>query len=441
MANEIRLRRWVFQVLAGATLVLTPCQGRAGARGTAEEARAGVVKITATFGGDSAATKHGFGFVAGERDGFLYIATANHVVRSDTDDTPAASTKVQFFSDQGLAYPATVLETHRAAPLDLAVIKIARPASSPGSALCDDSRMIRRDMPVAYVGRDGDWYVPTGDGTVNSDAPDEGLHIAVDFSRTVAVKEGTSGAPLVSERGLLGMIVQDSNSNVATVLTTEAIARAFQHWQHPWAARICSPPPPPVPDHGFEVGLRLGYGQPFGEFSEGNDSVASKISPSIPLVLEGGYHLVSPVIVGALFQYSDLGLTFSGCDYVGAGCHGSQMLVGVFGRYRYLLNNRFQLWGGLGAGYEWFSIQGQKGTFAFKGFEVTRFEIGGDLLAKRRITIGPFVSLSLSRFEWGRNSLAGEPDYVNLDASGGSDLRRWHEWLMLGVRTSIALVE
>jgi hypothetical protein len=434
------VRRALLGAAACAALALAPSAAHADARATAEAARVRVVKITAVFGGDTPETKHGFGFVAGERDGFLYVATANHVVRSDLDDAPAGTATVQFFTDQGVSYPATVLATHRRAPLDLAVIKVARPASPLGPASCDDSRALRRNMPVAYVGRDAGWYVPTDTGAINSDTLDEGFHVEVDFSRAVAVKEGTSGAPLVSERGLIGMIIQDTSTNVATALSIDAIARAFRGWNHPWAAGLCPLPPPPLADSGFDLGVRAGLGRAFGRFSGYSDTISSQIDSIAPLALEGMYRLTSDVSVGVLFQYAPAQLDGNGCGDVGAiNCSGKQIAIDVMGRYRRRVGGRLAGWAGLGAGYEWLEMSGNTRDYDHHGFEVARLEAGGDVAVTDRLTVGPLVSLSLARFEWAKDTGdMNDPGWQDL-GNPTNDKRRWHSWLIVGVRAAITV--
>jgi hypothetical protein len=71
---------------------------------------------------------------------------------------------------------------------------------------------------------------------------------------------GTSGAPLVADDGIAGMIVADDAGGVSRALGIAFIERAFSHWAHPWqlreedavatAAEDVIPPaagPPPAP--------------------------------------------------------------------------------------------------------------------------------------------------------------------------------------------------
>lgn len=415
--------RRTIQVLGFLTLVLVPASAWGDARSIATAARPQVVRITSTFGGDQPTTKHGFGFVVGERGGSLYIATANHVVRLEADDAVASATRVQFFYEQGISHEAVVLETHRRAPTDLAVLTVSKPLAAPALTLCDDGKALRRNTPSAYVGRDGDWYVPTLEGSVNSFVPDETFHAEVDFSRTVAVKEGTSGGPLVSPRGLMGMVIQDSNSNVATVLGLDAIARAFQGWNHPWDVQPCDRPP--LPTGRFQLGFSTGYGLPFGNADGGVDgNLAHFTRGSFPFSLAGLYHLSSELLVGVVVDYAallDSADRETGCT----DCGGSVFRVAIVGRYQLALGPRFRPWAGLGVGYDQMSVKGES-PITWRGIEIVRLDAGADLAIAPTVTLGPFVSFSVSYYQKTGDQAAGVPgDYPM--------------WLAFGLRTTVLI--
>src|SRR5215470_13970744 len=73
--------------------------------------RQNVVRIEATM---STHVENGFGFVAGEREGQLFIVTAFHVVNDpDAIGVPnPVKAKVEFFDRQGKLYKAEILGTH-----------------------------------------------------------------------------------------------------------------------------------------------------------------------------------------------------------------------------------------------------------------------------------------------------------------------------------------
>jgi hypothetical protein len=182
-------------------------------------------------------TRSGFGFITGERGGYLYIVTARHIlVPRDTPDVVVPKTaKVSFFSDQGQSYDAEVLGTHKA---DVGVLRVQKPAGFDWmrSCLADTSKEVR-GTPVWYIGRKGEWFVPVRPGAIAS-PPSSSFGIEVDDLR---VTPGTSGAPLVTDRGIVGMILSDSE-DVTTAISIEFIQRVFREWNHPWELTVGAGP-------------------------------------------------------------------------------------------------------------------------------------------------------------------------------------------------------
>jgi hypothetical protein len=112
--------------------------------------------------------REGFGVVLGEREGWLYIATANHVVRGQgggngEPDAPRRTVKLTYYSDQGVSYDGSVLENF-VADFDLGVVKAKAPPGFRADVLCNDAPNVARGLRVAYVGKERVWYVPTSEG-------------------------------------------------------------------------------------------------------------------------------------------------------------------------------------------------------------------------------------------------------------------------------------
>ena len=55
---------------------------------------------------------------------------------------------------------------------------------------------------------------------------------------TNLVKPGTSGAPLVAQSGIVGMIISDSGSRIAKVLSITQIRAFFRQWEYPWSLEM-----------------------------------------------------------------------------------------------------------------------------------------------------------------------------------------------------------
>ena len=215
----------------------------------ANSLKGNVVRIAVKWPND---LKTGFGFVVGEREGFIYIVTANHVVRGDNptevDNTPT----LYFFQDQGKEYKGELLATSLSrAQGDVAVIRVPPPI---GFSWRRDVRAVvapARGMDAWFVGLQGEWRVPARPGAISEGAA---LNNTIRFE--VPVRAGSSGAPLLLESGIAGMILTEGDVfGEATPLDT--IQRAFGEWMYPWQleppnpgraqATLTSPAPPPPP--------------------------------------------------------------------------------------------------------------------------------------------------------------------------------------------------
>jgi hypothetical protein len=187
-----------------------------------------VVRIVAHLGAGAIA-REGFGFVVGEDLGQLYIVTADHVVRGDGPDEIDKKPTVIFFQDQGKAYTGELLGTHLPRGQgDLAVLRIQSPPRFAWNRKAQARDPVKRGTDVWFIGKLGAWYVPTRPGAVNEVEPSGTLRVD-----GLPVSVGTSGAPLLSQDGILGMIVTDTGAfSEATPL--DVIRRAIEYWRYPW---------------------------------------------------------------------------------------------------------------------------------------------------------------------------------------------------------------
>ena len=99
----------------------TPLSGRE----LAEKLKKNVVRITVERNNGQ---DNGFGFVVGGRDNRLYVATARHVIRGETDDPDVEIKKIeaQFFEEQGKRFEALHLDLEKAG-IDLALLEVPKP--------------------------------------------------------------------------------------------------------------------------------------------------------------------------------------------------------------------------------------------------------------------------------------------------------------------------
>ncbi len=209
-------------VLLAVTSIST--RSAAADRSVAVALRDNVVTIEAPW--KSGKSRRGFGWVVGAREDSVYIVTADHVVRGDLPGEVAARPKIRFFGDAGKHRIGELLPQHDI-DLDLAIIRVPIPNRRLWRRSSLDPQPPRPGQPVFFVGKKGNWFVPERPGRIRS----------VDGSQILAealpVLVGTSGAPLIGARGILGMIVSDSGSKTR-VIGIDAIRERAESWA-PWS--------------------------------------------------------------------------------------------------------------------------------------------------------------------------------------------------------------
>ncbi|HEV2955313.1 MAG TPA: bifunctional trypsin-like peptidase domain-containing/SEL1-like repeat protein [Xanthobacteraceae bacterium] len=202
--------------------------------------RQNVVRVTAAW--KNGGSYEGFGFIVGSRADGLYVVTANHVVRGDDPGAVDENPRVAFFRDKGAEYQAKLLDTRLTSTEgDLAILRVTAP---PGLVWRRDAVAVggvSRGTSVWFVGLQRDWFAPSQPGSVNDIQPNgfivtEGLNIKV----------GTSGAPLISEAGIVGMVVEDAGT-FARAIPIDLIERAVKKWNYPWELTAVAAPSPPAP--------------------------------------------------------------------------------------------------------------------------------------------------------------------------------------------------
>jgi hypothetical protein len=200
--------------------------------------RTNVVAISAEF---QSQTQKGFGFVVGEVDGTLYIVTANHVVRSpassDRPAQPARNLTVQFYESTADPVAARLRGESLPPPRDLAILEVQKPVGfrwEKASVAPDGSAV--RGTEAWLIGILGTWRVPPTAGRIESDEPNIDGIFEIELG---AVRVGSSGAPLVSRQGIVGMVVRDSSATVKA-LDVRTIRKAIADWHLPWSASSAS---------------------------------------------------------------------------------------------------------------------------------------------------------------------------------------------------------
>jgi hypothetical protein len=188
-----------------------------------------VVQITVKFADKS---DSGIGFAVGQRDDKVYMVTARHVVRSESKANIGVipEIRVRFNDDKGNLYNANLLDVR--SEYDLALIEVSKPSMKDtwGKDCCDASA--ERGSEVWFIGED--WYVPTISGRIAQAPSFENRH-KHKVENLVSVRVGTSGAPLFTEKGIAGMIIEhDSDSKMTYALDIKVIKEAVEKANYPW---------------------------------------------------------------------------------------------------------------------------------------------------------------------------------------------------------------
>jgi outer membrane protein W len=158
-----------------------------------------------------------------------------------------------------------------------------------------------------------------------------------------------------------------------------------------------------------------------------NNSLHDDISGMIPVWIDAGWRANPNVYVGLFFQY---GFAFVNndqnpdCAQSGVSCSAKDLRLGVNVHYHFSPGQSFDPWVGVGAGYEWLTLDASVGSTSLSqtagGFEFGNLQLGGDFAVAPNFGIGPFFAVTLAEY----NHLS--------DADLGT--KSIHGWLMGGVR-------
>jgi hypothetical protein len=189
------------------------------------------------------------------------------------------------------------------------------------------------------------------------------------------------------------------------------------------------------PTSGPEAAVRLGLAIPAGSIANGTN-LDTYAGSAVPLVLEGGYRVDPSLFLGVRFQYGfpQLKNPNGSCDG-NVSCSGSVVQLGLEGVYRFLADQKFAPWLGLGFGYEWASADydatnGGAGA-TYKGFQGL-LQGGGDIRASSQLVLGPFVEVAFGRYDTAETRVR----ILNSETSRSADITDTavHTWISLGVR-------
>ena len=190
--------------------------------------RQNVVKVWSGQGN----TENGFGFIVSASAGSLYVITADHVASGTSASQPdaeAPSIYLAFYADPSNRYRAKILNHDK--NHDLALLQVQIPPGLKWEKRClSTTEDAKRSTPVWFIGRDGEWFVPPLNGAIGSDRPTADSWLEAEMP---GLRPGSSGSPLVSGTGIVGMVDAGSGDD-ARVLAVEYIKKAVQDWGYPW---------------------------------------------------------------------------------------------------------------------------------------------------------------------------------------------------------------
>jgi hypothetical protein len=172
---------------------------------------------------------YGAGIIFGAQSGRLYIATANHVVRSTEND--AKDIKVEIKSRPGEWFPAKLLDNADGG-LDLAVLSLEDPISSVGQTsiqvLGEPESLSRGDFAY-HVGfpRMRPWYVNTTPDTISR------ISTESIFFESNTVDKGDSGGTLLNNAGELVGMIKEYQPPEGVAVRIDRVAAKLKEWGYP----------------------------------------------------------------------------------------------------------------------------------------------------------------------------------------------------------------
>jgi hypothetical protein len=194
-------------------------------------------------------------------------------------------------------------------------------------------------------------------------------------------------------------------------------------------------------DTGLLLGLRAGYGVPFGDVARGAQAVRDLVPAKIPLWLDLGYRF-SARVQGELFlELAPASVADAFCG-PGGSCQAFDLRFGVAVHFHLAPRRVLDPWLGVGAGVEVLRADGLgpdpavPGRFewTWAGVELPLVEAGVDARISERLTLGPYVSASFVQF----TSIAERP-VGGTERTRKIEDRATHRWVQAGLKATLRL--
>lgn len=191
-------------------------------------------------------------------------------------------------------------------------------------------------------------------------------------------------------------------------------------------------------DTGLVLGLRAGYGVPFGDLSRDGPAVRDVVPAKIPLRLDLGYRFAARVQGELFLELAPARVADEACG-AGGSCEAYDLRFGLAVQLHLAPRAALDPWIALGAGVEVLRAERAAPAGAGRtertwfGVELPLVEIGVDLRVSARLTLGPYVSATLAEF----TSVEESPS----DGGGTTavDARARHGWVQAGLKGTLRL--
>ncbi len=203
-----------------------------------------VVRIRTTI--SDGVLEEGFGFIVAETPDSLYIATAKHVVWRESNKFNSVDLEISFQPKWCHSRQAEVQRTHPT--LDLALVRVAKPEGYVWEYLFG-MELAREGEKVWIIGNDGDWDSTTK-GLLGRIEKIKGPIITAEFG---GAQRGASGGPLISNRGITGLITDDEGAEIKAITIDAVKEIVLSQWMN-----VDSTARPALPY--FAVGCVVGAG-------------------------------------------------------------------------------------------------------------------------------------------------------------------------------------
>ncbi len=211
-------------------------------------------------------------------------------------------------------------------------------------------------------------------------------------------------------------------------------------WDRPPPSAIDATLPPAA--RGFQAALRSGLQLPWGEVGDaGGDELSARYGWQVPVSIDIGLKLAKPWFIGAYggAAYGSIGsgnVAEQACAAPGVTCSTLSYQVGAQVQFHLAPSDRLNPWFGLGGGYEWFRQELRSADYSEQqessGLALLKAFIGLDYRYQRLFGFGPFIEMSLGRFQATRTFVDDQRTH-----EGPVEPGAWHGFLTLGARVVV----